>query len=92
MEQQAHLTHLLIRQQQESQVGMGRTRVPKAIKPQVRDVFDNGDDPLLVDSLANAFDTSSTSAIAAEQLTSPSVQRNKHIKTMTSLTEASAAT
>ena len=57
----------------------------KAIKPEVQDFYDNENDPFLMDSITSALDRSSVSAIAIEKVTSPSVMRNKHIKTMTSL-------
>ena len=57
-------------------------RASKAIKPEVKDIYDNENDPFLMDSVASALDRSSISAIATEKITSASVMRNKHIKTM----------
>ena len=74
-------------QQRESQ--RTHTKVSKPVKPHVSNCFEL--DSNLIESMRSDLDRANNSnAIATEKIVSPSVIRNKHIKTMSSLLQNTA--
>lgn len=82
-EQRSLFKTLLIRQQQQRESARSHFKVSKPVKPEVADAFEG--DTYLAESMSCEAERISYNAIAMEKVASPSIIRNKHIKTMTQL-------